>query len=75
MKGVAPGFHTVVAWDSTKPKGFMLTRITVVSRGVMFAGICWEVQGEESRVTECLIIWFAMFSCYDRVINLMEGGR
>lgn len=53
-------------------RGFVLFRIAVVARGVMFAGICWEVQGRESRVTECIICWFAMFSYHDVLIDLME---
>jgi hypothetical protein len=54
------------------PECYQLTHVLVVARGVMFAGIVWEVEGAKSRVVECAICWFAMFSNYDRVINLME---
>ena len=54
------------------PQCFVLTRVCVVARGVMFAGIAWEDEGSKSRVTECVIIWFAMFSFYDYVVDLME---
>lgn len=50
----------------------MLTRACVVTGGVMFGGIVWEVEGAKSRVTECVIIWFGMFSLYDYVVDLME---
>jgi hypothetical protein len=51
---------------------FLLTHACVVARGVMLAGIVWEVEGAKSRVVECAIYWFAMFSYYDRVVNLMK---
>ena len=53
---------------------FMLTRVCVVARGVMFAGIIWESAGPQTQVTECLIVWFAMFSPYDVLVDLMEAS-
>lgn len=56
-------------------QGYLLTRACIVAGGVMFAGIAWEIEGNQSRVTECAIVWFAMFSFYDLVFELMEGSR
>ena len=57
---------------SNDPQSYMLVQTQVVARGVMFAGIVGEVQGGESRVTECLIVWFAMFSFREVMIDLLE---
>jgi hypothetical protein len=64
--------HPALAVKATEPQCYLLVRVSVVARGVMFAGICWEVQGQEFRVTECVIVWFAMFSHFDRVVDLLE---
>lgn len=57
---------------SSGPRTFILTRISFVARGVMFAGIVWEVNGPKSRVTECIIVWFAMLSFHDVLVDLLE---
>ena len=53
---------------------YLLTHACVVARGVMLAGIVWEVEGVESRVVECAIYWFAMFSLFDLGVSLMKEG-
>jgi hypothetical protein len=59
----------------SRPQAYQLYHVSIAGRGILYAGICWEVQGGKSRVTECIIVWFAIFSYYDRLINLMEEGQ
>jgi len=54
------------------PECYLLTHCQVVARGILFVGIVWEVEGAKSRVVECAIYWFAMFSFYDLVVDLMK---
>lgn len=63
------------AWmiQSPGPQGYMITHCAIVAGGVMLAGFCWEVDGKTVRPLECKIFWFAMFSHFDRVVDLMEG--
>jgi hypothetical protein len=61
--------------SASQPQAHELYHVSVVGRGILYAGICWEVRGTKSQVTECIICWFAMFSHYDRLINLMEESR
>jgi hypothetical protein len=65
-------FAALVEQMRRGPECYLLTHCLVVAGGVMFAGIVWEVEGAGSRVVECLLCWFAMFSQYDLVVNLME---
>jgi hypothetical protein len=51
---------------------YQITRATVVGRGIMLAGIAWEVEGTKSRVLECFIVWFAMFTFHDVFVDLLE---
>jgi len=51
---------------------YTLTRATIVGQGIMFAGIAWEVQGTKSKVLECFIVWFAMFTFHDAFVDLLE---
>jgi hypothetical protein len=53
---------------------YELTHASVVARGVMLAGIVWQVEGAKSRAVECAIFWFALFSFYDVVVDLTQEG-
>jgi hypothetical protein len=67
--------HTFGNEENTgEPYRFQICHVAVVAKGLMFAGICFEIRGKEVRVTECKIFWFAMFSHFDRVIDLLEGA-
>ena len=57
------------------PQRYMITHCAVVAGGVMLAGFCWEVDGKIVRPLECKIFWFALFSYFDRVVDLMEDAQ